>query len=168
MDKETIIIVNEKDEIIGHKERGTLSQSDIYRVSALWVMNSRDEILLAKRHHTKDHYPGRWGPAVTGTISEGETYGENIVKESKEEIGIKNVKFEVGPKTKISNEYSHFTQWYFLKIDKNVDAFELQKNEVEEVKWFSPEDLRKQFQKYPENFIPRIENYFKLFCKDNV
>ena len=35
MNKQKIIIVDENDEIIKHKERGTLNQSDIYRVSAL-------------------------------------------------------------------------------------------------------------------------------------
>lgn len=44
-----IIIVNDRDEIIGYKERGTLAQQDIYRVSALWIKNPLGNILLAKR-----------------------------------------------------------------------------------------------------------------------
>lgn len=53
--KNGIVIVNDQDEVIGHKERGTIAQDDIYRVSALWVTNSNGDILLAQRHHTKKH-----------------------------------------------------------------------------------------------------------------
>ena len=110
MSKAEIIIVNEIDEVIEYKKRDELAPLDIYRVSALWITNSHGEILLAKRHHTKDHHPGKWDPAVSGTVEKkrGGTYDENIIKETEEEIGIKGVKFEVGPKTKIINEYSHF------------------------------------------------------------
>ena len=45
----------------------------------------------------------------------------------------------------------------------DVSDFILQKNEVEEVRWFSLKELRKQFQEYPENFIPNIKKYFELF-----
>lgn len=68
--KPKIIIVNENDEIIGHKARGTLEQLDIYRVSALWIKNSQGDILLAQRKFTKKHDPGKWGPAVAGTNDE--------------------------------------------------------------------------------------------------
>jgi len=47
--KSKIVIVNRKDEIMGYKERGTLNQPDIYRVSVLWIQNSKGEILLAQR-----------------------------------------------------------------------------------------------------------------------
>jgi isopentenyldiphosphate isomerase len=77
--KPKIIIVNEKDKEIGLKERGTLKTEDIYRVTALWITNSKDEILLAKRALTKSNDPGKWGPAVAGTVDEGETYEENSI-----------------------------------------------------------------------------------------
>jgi len=60
MDKLRIVIVNDEDEIIGHKERGTLVKEDIYRVAALWVTNSKGEILLAQRQLGKRHDPGKW------------------------------------------------------------------------------------------------------------
>ncbi|HWZ66027.1 MAG TPA: hypothetical protein VNX65_04555 [Patescibacteria group bacterium] len=45
MTNQRIIIVNENDQVIGHKERGTLVKEDIYRVAALWVTNSQGKIL---------------------------------------------------------------------------------------------------------------------------
>lgn len=161
--KPRIIIVDENDKIIAHKDRGTLKKEDIYRVSALWITNSRGEILLARRHHTKSHHPRKWGPAVAGTVDEGETYEDNIIKEAEEELGIKNIKPIAGLKTKTDNEFHHFTQWYTLNIDKDINEFKIQEDEVEEIKWFSPEELKNQLQEYLEEFLPTMKKYFELF-----
>jgi predicted kinase len=98
--KERTIIVNDQDQIIGHKEPGTLLKEDIYRVSSLWVTNSKGDILLAQRKFTQKLDPGKWGPAVAGTVDEGETYESNIIKEAEEEIGLKDMRPALGPKTK--------------------------------------------------------------------
>jgi 8-oxo-dGTP diphosphatase len=162
MGKERVIIVNEKDEIIGHKERGTLEKEDIYRVSALWVINSKGEILLAKRHRNKTHHPGMWGPAVAGTVDEGESYGENIIKETEEEIGLKDIKFKLGPKVRRTGEYEHFTQWYLLTVDQKASEFKIQEDEVEVVKWFSKEELTDWMKTSPEKFLPSMPGYLEL------
>jgi isopentenyldiphosphate isomerase len=158
-----IIIVDENDKIIGYQNRGALKKEDIYRVAALWIVNSDGQILLARRHHTKSHHPRKWGPAVAGTVDEGETYEKNIIKEAEEELGLKNIKPELGPKTKTDNEYRHFTQWYVLNIDLDISQFRIQENEVEEIKWFSFEEFKKQFQEHPEEFLPTMKKYFELF-----
>lgn len=161
--KPKIIIVDENDKIIGSKNKGTLDKEDIYRVSALWIINSNGQILLARRHHTKSHHPRKWGPAVAGTVDEGETYEENIIKEAEEELGLKNIKPKIGPKTKTDNEYHHFTQWYILNVDFDITQFKIQEDEVEEIKWFSPEELKKQLQEHSEDFLPTMKKYFELF-----
>ena len=166
MKKEKIIIVDKNDKIIGYKERGTLNSDDIYRVSALWLTNSRGEILLARRHHTKTHHPNMWGPAVAGTVDEGESYEENIIKESEEELGLKNIKPKIGPKTENNGKFHHFTQWYILNIDRNTDEFKIQEDEVEEVKWFSPEEFKKRLNENPEDFLPTMKKYFELFSSN--
>ena len=161
--KPRIIIVDEDDRIIGHKDREMLEKKDIYRVSALWITNSYGEILLARRHHTKSHHPRKWGPAVAGTVDEGETYEDNIIKEAEEELGLKNIKPTVGHKTKTNNEFHHFTQWFTLNIDKDINEFKIQEDKVEEIKWFSAEELRNQLQKHPEEFLPGMREYAELF-----
>lgn len=158
-------IVDNNDKIIGFKDRNSLDKKDIYRVSALWITNSHGEILLAKRHRNKIHHPEKWGPAVAGTIEKGETYKSNIIKESEEELGLKNINPSIGPKTETNDEYHHFTQWYVLTIDKNIDEFKIQEDEVEEVKWFTPEELKLKLTTNPENFLPNLSKYFDLFSQ---
>ena len=158
-----IIIVDEKDNLIGFKKRNSLKKEDIYRVSALWLINSKEDILLAKRHRNKLHHPRKWGPAVAGTVEKGETYKLNIIKEAEEELGIKNIKPKLGPKTRTQNEYNYFTQQFILILDKNTDDFKIQREEVEEVKWFSKEELLKELNKNPNEFLPNMRKYLNLF-----
>ena len=60
-----IPIVNEKDEIILSK-RDKVAQEDVYRVSSLWITNSKKEILLARRALNKRNDPGKMGTSCSG------------------------------------------------------------------------------------------------------
>lgn len=153
MDKLRIVIVNDQDEIIGYKERGTLTKEDIYRVAALWVTNSKGDILLAQRQFGKRHDPGKWGPAVAGTVDEGETYEDNIVKEAEEEIGLVGINPTKGAKRRISDEYNYFGQWYTLVVDKPADEFVIQEEEVAQVKWFTCDELMQELERHPERYL---------------
>jgi isopentenyl-diphosphate delta-isomerase len=161
--KPKIIIVDKDDNVIGYKERGVLKREDIYRVSALWLTNSKGGILLARRHRTKTHHPLKWGPAVAGTVDEGETYDSNIIKETEEELGLKDIKPTKGPKVFGKGTWIHFTQWYTLSLDKEASEFKIQEDEVEEVRWFTKEELVERSASNPEEFIDSIKKAIELF-----
>jgi isopentenyldiphosphate isomerase len=163
-----IIIVDKNDRPIGAKERTELAPEDIYRVSALWLTNSEGKILMARRALTKIKDPGTWGPAVAGTVEEGEEYDDNIVKEIGEEIGLKVfiADLKKGPKIHInkgSNDY--FGQWYFFTTDKLAEDFIIQKDEVAEVKWFTKEELQNTLQNQPKEFTRSAEQYLPHFLQ---
>jgi isopentenyl-diphosphate delta-isomerase len=156
-------IVDENDNIIGQKERADIKQEDIYRVAALWITNSKGDILLAKRALSKKHDPGKWGPAVAGTVEEGETYRANIVKETDEEIGLHNISPVEGPKIRVKGEYNYFDQWFLLKTDLDISSFTVQKEEVAEIKWFSPKELKEQLKKSPGQFLRGMPQCVEIF-----
>lgn len=149
-----IPIVDENDVEIGFKDRSEIEPDDIYRVSALWLTNSKGEILLAQRSLTKKNGPGKWGPAVAGTVDEGETYEINILKEAEEEIGLVLTSQEIrpGPKVKVQGNHLHFCQWYYAKSDKKIDEFVLQEDEVMSARWVSLEELKRLTTEDPEMF----------------
>ncbi len=86
-----IPIVNEQDEILYYKEREESTRDEIRRIVSLYVFNENKEVLIAKRHPSKTIDPNCWGPAVSGTVEEGETYDSNVTKEAEEEIGLTNI-----------------------------------------------------------------------------
>jgi isopentenyldiphosphate isomerase len=150
-------IVNEHDEVIGLKERSEIDdKQDIYRISSLWITNSIGEALLALRSRQKQNDPNTWGPAVTGTIEEEETYDQNIYKEAMEEIGLSGVTFTKGPKTRIRVPRNHFCQWYFAQIDREIDSLTLQPEEVDELQWISMPKLLSELKTHPEKYAPSM------------
>ncbi len=168
MKKPKIPVVNENDEIIGYKDFDEIDpKKDIYRVSALWVTNSKGEVLIAQRKFTKKHDPGKWGPAVAGTVDEGETYEDNIYKEAKEELGIEGVKFDIGPKERAHSSYNFFGQWFTLKLDHPLSDFKIQEDEVEEIAWVLGEKLREDVRKNPGKYTPTMSHIVELLLGKN-
>lgn len=113
---EHIVIVDESDNVIGHKERTEIDdQHDTYRVSSVWVFNSKHEILIAQRKLTKKKDPSLWGPSVAGTVEAGESYEKNAYKETAEELGITDVLLVPFKKIHNLQPYKYFCQSFFGK-----------------------------------------------------
>lgn len=152
-----IQIVDAQDRVIGVKERSEVDyKTDIYRVSALWLINSKGQTLLARRALVKDKDPGKWGPAVAGTIDEGETYDANIYKEAMEEIGLEGVEFTKGVKSHITHPRNYFCQWYFVAVDREAENFVMQADEVDALEWVDIEKLKQDIQTNPNKYIPAM------------
>lgn len=149
-------IVNEEDEIIGYKERDDIDIDTIYRVSYLWITDTEGKILLAQRAFNKSHDPGKWGPAVAGTVEEDGTYESNIIKETEEEIGLKNIKLVLGIKKRQKNKYNYFSQEFLLVLPSGFNDFKIQKEEVAEIRWFTVEELKEKLKTNPENFLSAV------------
>ncbi len=151
-----IPIVDENDNIIKYRDRNNRDVDSIYRVSALWIVDTEGKILLAQRAFNKNHDPGKWGPAVAGTVEEGETYESNIIKEAEEEIGLKNIKPVVGLKRRRKTKWNYFSQEFSLILPVGFDNFKVAKNEVAEVKWFELKELKKELKEHPEDFLKYV------------
>lgn len=163
-----ITIVDENDTPIGAKDRDALGPNDIYRVAAIWITKPGGDILLAQRAHTKKHSPGKWGPAVAGTIEEGEEYAVNALKEAVEEIGlmINPKKLEKGPHQKVGTPNTkYFIQWFTYVTDMPTDVLELNKEEVAQVRWLSREVVRQMIEKEPGLLVESAPEWMGEFLK---
>lgn len=156
-----IPIVNEQDEIIGYKERNDRTPEDIIRVSGLWVTDKEGNILLAQRAFVKKHSPGLWGPAVAGTVEEGETYESNILKEAEEEIGLKGISPVIGSKFR-NEKFPYFAQWFTIVINMNHELIK-RDEEVENIKWFTEDEIVRLLKDKPEMFMDSFEYYINDF-----
>ena len=58
MSKEKVFIVDENDRVLKEKWRNELTDTDRWRIIAIWVENSLGEILLQQRSLSKDLNPG--------------------------------------------------------------------------------------------------------------
>ena len=105
-------------------------------VVMICIENSNGEFLMQKRVPEKGGY---WG--VTGGHPKfGETPLEGMITEAKEELGIdiSNKKLEI-----ISEgcDGKHCYKMYYLKADYKPSDFNIQLEELTELKWFSVSEL---------------------------
>jgi 8-oxo-dGTP pyrophosphatase MutT (NUDIX family) len=131
----------------------------------LWITNSQGDILLAQRRHDKKVDPGKWAEAVGGTVEGNDSYEETVIREAEEELGIKNIKLKQGPKQFITVPCRYFVQWYEAVIDRSIDAFVIQENEVEQIAWIKRSQLERELKVTPEKYIAAMPEILALFTK---
>lgn len=130
----------------------------------IWIINSKNEILVQKRASCKKIHPNEWDMPSAGHIVAGETPIQGAIRETYEELGIEtkvsDYKF-IGEY--IMDKSFEIAQVYLLKLDLEISECKLQKEEVAEVKWLSYDEFKKLF--YSTEFVPFDDEYRELVLK---
>jgi len=156
-----IPIVNEQDEIVGNIERSDLDYSKhINRSSSCWVLDGKGNVLISQRSFSKSFDPGKWSESVGGTVDKGISYHQTIINELGEELGVDVGNYELKQLEKrfINSNERYFVQWYSVVIDKSIEFFNIQKEELEQVAWISIDQLKKEVNEYPEKYISDMKD----------
>lgn len=126
------------------------SQGILHRTSHVWLLrkkNNHVQILLQKRSSSKDSHPDCYDISSAGHIPAGIDFKESAIRELKEELGInadvedliytgvRRIRFKdiFHNQLFIDNQVSRV---YVLWCDLNEEDFNIQKEELSEVKWF--------------------------------
>ena len=122
-------------------------------------------LLLQKRSAAKDIFPGRWDMAVGGHVDSGETPDEAAVREMGEELGIPpEVPLEKRFSLKVRNEVeSENVQLYSTTFG---GPFEIQEQELSEIRFFSFGELRNLLEDKPEMFTPLLVRELHILLDD--
>jgi 8-oxo-dGTP pyrophosphatase MutT (NUDIX family) len=109
-----------------------------YVTVMVFVENSKGEILLQRRSASKG---GQWA-TTGGHPKSGETSVEGMIAEIKEELGICVDETELTLYKTIQTE-DDFVDLYSLKKDIDCGEMKLQDEEVQDVAWFSKQEIEK-------------------------
>ena len=136
---EILDVVDENDTVIGQKTRAEChsNPSLIHRVVHCWLLNSDGQLLWQQRSMLKKLAPGMWDMSCGGHIPAGETPEHGLIRELDEELGVKNPKIHLVEKyiSKLPKQ-TEMIHLYFVHCDMLESEFTLQKEEVQQVKWF--------------------------------
>lgn len=137
--EELLIVVDKDDNTLNYLPRKQVhTQKLLHRTISISVFNDKGEILLHKRSMNKDNNPGFWGNASGGHVVKGEDYDQAAHKEINEELNI-NPKLILIKKMFI-NDPVHNTMTSLYKAYSN-GPFEFNKEEIDEIKFFSIDKL---------------------------
>lgn len=162
---EEVILVDTNDSEIGKMEKMQAHiEGRLHRAFSIFVFNSKGELLLQQRENGKYHSGGLWTNTCCSHPRVGEDIKEAVHRRLKEEMG-----FDCDLSEKK-------TFLYHAKFDNDLIEHELDhifigyyngvpipnKEEVENWKWISTKDLKKELEAEPDKFT----YWFKFSIED--
>jgi isopentenyl-diphosphate Delta-isomerase len=143
---EEVILVNERDEVIGRAEKLDAHEKGmLHRAFSVFLFNNNNELLLQQRALHKYHSPGLWTNTCCSHPRPNESIVDSATRRCREEMGVEvvslnnafsflyKVEFENGL---IEHEFDH------VLIGKhNADPI-VNSNEVAHFKWISIDQLK--------------------------
>jgi 8-oxo-dGTP pyrophosphatase MutT (NUDIX family) len=129
------------------------------KVTVLWLINEKGEVLLARRaaHMTTD--AGMWGPSVSGKIEAGEDAAQAAAREANEELGIDPM--EIIPLHHLHNGTHHHKDgklrifsFLYSRVDSSlIDKMRLEPAEVAAIRWISLPGLQRELHLEPDTIV---------------
>ncbi|WP_153399668.1 isopentenyl-diphosphate Delta-isomerase [Chryseobacterium vaccae] len=163
--EEFVVLVNPEDEVLGLMEKQQAHVNGLlHRAFSVFLFNNNGEMLLQKRASGKYHSPNQWTNAVCSHPRKEETYLEGAQRRLKEELGIEtelSEKFNFIYKADVGGGlWEHELDYVFT--GNYESEFNLNKEEVEEVRFISMEDLDQEIANSPEYFT----EWFKIILEE--
>lgn len=142
------------------------------------VSEDNERVLLQQRSSTKKLWPNLWDITAGGHVLFNELGYQAVIRETKEEIGIdldkSSLEF-IGATTSenLSGDIinRHFNEFYIVHKDVDLKDIVLQKDEVQDIKWFEKDEVIRRVNNNYENLTDKIGcwNYLlKYFEINNI
>jgi isopentenyl-diphosphate Delta-isomerase len=145
---ETIDIVNNNDKSIGNTTVQEAHQKGLlHREVYIYIVNQNKQVLLQKR--SDNHL---WDHSAAGHLAFGEDYLDAALRVTREQLGIilnRKDLLELG-KVKLTTNKERRVNYRIVKIflvlkSINLDQYELDPKEVEEIRYFTYNDIKELF-----------------------
>jgi isopentenyl-diphosphate delta-isomerase len=171
-DDEPLILVNERDEEIGHADKWSCHQGEgrLHRAFSIFVFNPAGELLLQKRSDQKPLWPGIWSNSCCSHPRRGETLEVATRRRLLEELG-----FE----TDLEHRYffTYHARWEDAGSERELChvflgrfAGPVQPNpsEIADWRWISGADLEQEMAAEPQRFSPWMKLEWKCLRAEHA
>jgi len=158
--EEWLPLVDGEGRILGSAPRSVVHRKSflLHPVVHLHVFH-KTQILLQKRPQHKLIQPGKWDTAVGGHVAAGESIELALQRETSEEIGLKDFQAQAVARYLWKSEVEQ--ELVFVFKTQHKGPFDFDKDEVDEVRFWSIEELKSNIGQ--GIFTPNFEKEFKSF-----
>ena len=167
----------------GLKTGITIDKDEIYKTGEwfrsvhIWIVNDNNELLLQKRSPYKTTFPNLWAVSVSGHVMAGETSIQAVIREVKEELDIDinsnqcKYLFTIRRQNIFNNCINRvYDDVYIVKLNIDVVNANIQRTELNEIKYFNLYNLKDMLENYDPRFVPldlEKEEIFK-YLESNI
>jgi isopentenyl-diphosphate delta-isomerase len=158
--EEYLILVDENDNPIGTEEKTKchLPKGKLHRAFTAFLFDKNGSLVLTRRAKEKMLWPGDWDGTVASHPRKSETYVSSAERRMPEEIGIQCkldylFKFEYHVPYKDIGSENEICGTLVGIIDDSTQ-FHVVKNEIDEIKLVSADDMYSELQNNPERYCP--------------
>ena len=158
--EEYVILVDQNDNPIGKEDKVKchLPNGILHRAFTALIFNGEGKLLLTKRSDKKMLWPGYWDGTVASHPRESETYVSSAERRMPEEIGIVC-------KMNYMNKFEYHVPYKDIGSENEicgtligiVDDFDetcLIKDEISEIKWIDPDELKNELEQNMDVYCP--------------
>jgi len=158
--EEYVILVDQNDNPIGKEDKVKchLPNGKLHRAFTALIFNGDGKLLLTKRGNGKMLWPNDWDGTVASHPRESETYVSSAERRMPEEIGIVC-------KMNYMNKFEYHVPYKDIGSENEicgtligiVDDFDetcLIKDEISEIKWIDPDELKNELQQNMDVYCP--------------
>lgn len=156
MSEEILYLVDSSDNVIGEAPRDQCHNQGLWhRRATVFVFNSAGELLLQKRAPNMSR-PNLWCGSASGHVLQGESYEQAARRELQEEIGIACDLKSLG-KLVVQAQYTAEDidkEHHELFVCEHNGPFNIQQEELSEVKFMSLDELQEKIKDNSQQFTP--------------
>ena len=116
-------------------------------VTAIWILNNKNEMLCTKRGDFVESNPGKWQVYAGGHLLSRHSFEENAYIELAEELGL-NIPLQLVCMDR-KDTAKHIRAIYAARWDGEISELNFDDKEVAEARWLSFEMYEKEFEKTP-------------------
>ena len=121
--EELVDVVDEHDVVIGTVTRAEMRAGRLrHRAVSIAVIGSDGRLLIHRRAHTKDIWPGWWDIAAGGVVGAGESYDQAARRELAEELGVHADRLEplgtAAYEDALSRCSTDYAPWFVIPAEK--------------------------------------------------
>ena len=157
---EYVILVDQNDNPIGKEDKVKchLPNGKLHRAFTALIFNGEGKLLITKRSEGKMLWPNDWDGTVASHPRESETYVSSAERRMPEEIGIVC-------KMNYMNKFEYHVPYKDVGSENEicgtligiVDDFDetcLIKDEISEIKWIDPDELKNELEQNMDVYCP--------------
>ncbi|HZP55530.1 MAG TPA: NUDIX domain-containing protein, partial [Candidatus Saccharimonadales bacterium] len=161
MSDELVDIIDEKGSKTGKTAMKSIAHKRAlwHEAAFVWIYNSKNEVLVQFRSADKQIHANCWDVSVGGHMGAGEDPADNVIRETKEELGVDLNKADLKylgklPDVKPLRDGTPHKEWdlcFITKKDTDIKNIKPLKKELSKVKWLPIKELENDIND-PERF----------------